>query len=58
MVMVTTFVAPPALRALLAKARQAPQDADSALADVVTEALADDDERRRGERRKGETAVR
>ncbi|HEX8412187.1 MAG TPA: cation:proton antiporter [Thermoanaerobaculia bacterium] len=58
MVMVTTFVAPPALRALLAKTRQAPQDADSALADVVTEALADDVERRRGERRKEETAVR
>ncbi|HYC93756.1 MAG TPA: cation:proton antiporter [Thermoanaerobaculia bacterium] len=58
MVMVTTFVAPPTLRALLAKTRRAPQDAESALCDVVTESLADDDDRRRGERRRKETAVR
>lgn len=58
MVMVTTFVAPPALRALLSKARQPPQDAESALADVVTEAVNDDDERRRKERRREEAAVR
>ncbi len=58
MVIVTTFIAPPALRALLAKTRQTPQDAESALADVVTEALADDDERRQRERRQEERAVR
>lgn len=46
MVMITTFVAPPTLRALLARSRQAPQDAESALCDVVTEAISDDDERR------------
>jgi Kef-type K+ transport system membrane component KefB len=56
MVMITTFVAPPALRALLA--RQERQDAESALCDVVTEALSDDDERRRRERRQEEMAVR
>ena len=48
MVMITTFVAPPALRAMLA--RQERQDAESALCDVVTEAITDDDERRRRER--------
>ena len=47
MVMVTTFVAPPALRALLAKTRGEPQDPESALADVVSEAMADDDEEQR-----------
>ena len=57
MVMVTTFVAPPALRALLAKTQLAPQDADSALQAVVTEALQDDDERRQGERRRDEMAI-
>ncbi len=46
MVMVTTFVAPPALRALLAKSGQSPEDAESALCDVVTEAMSDDDRRR------------
>jgi Kef-type K+ transport system membrane component KefB len=40
MVMITTFVAPPALRALLAKRTY--QDADSAVCDVVTEAMSDD----------------
>lgn len=50
MVMVTTFIAPPALRLLLAKTEQAPQDAESALSDVVTEAVSDD-ERRQRERR-------
>jgi len=44
MVMITTFVAPPALRALLAKDRRPPQDAESALCDVVTEAISDDDD--------------
>lgn len=58
MVMVTTFVAPPALRALLAKTRRAPQDPESALADVVFEAMSDDDEPPREERRNGESAVR
>ena len=47
MVMITTFLAPPALRALLARADT--QDAESALADVVTEAMTDDDERREEE---------
>lgn len=46
MVMVTTFVAPPALRALLARSGQIPEDAESALCDVVTEAMSDDDRRR------------
>ena len=58
MVMITTFVAPPALRALLHKTRQDRQDADSALADVVTEALNDDDERRQADRRHDEVAIR
>ena len=58
MVMITTFVAPPALRALLSRSRQPPQDAESALCDVVTEAIADDDERRQGERRGAGTADR
>jgi Kef-type K+ transport system membrane component KefB len=58
MVMITTFVAPPALRTLLAKTRGVPDDADSALCDVVTEALADDDERRQGDRRREEMVVR
>jgi Kef-type K+ transport system membrane component KefB len=39
MVMITTFVAPPALRSLLARAQK--EDAESALCDVVTEALTD-----------------
>jgi Kef-type K+ transport system membrane component KefB len=50
MVMITTFVAPPTLRALLAK--QAREDTESALCDVVTEAISDDDERQEGERRR------
>lgn len=57
MVMITTFVAPPALRALLAKTAGAPQDAESAVCDVVTEAMEDDDERRQRERRQ-EAVVR
>ncbi len=44
MVMITTFVAPPTLRALLAKTRKPADDADSALSDVVTETFADSDE--------------
>lgn len=46
MVMVTTFVAPPALRALLAKSGQIPEDAESAFCDLVTEAMSDDDRQR------------
>jgi Kef-type K+ transport system membrane component KefB len=46
MVMMTTFVAPPTLRALLAGTGQARQDADSTLCDVVTAAMSDDEERR------------
>jgi Kef-type K+ transport system membrane component KefB len=53
MVMVTTFVTPPVLRALLAK--QERDDADSAICDLVTEAMSDGDERRQGERREGHT---
>jgi Kef-type K+ transport system membrane component KefB len=49
MVMITTFVAPPALRALLA--RRGRQDAESALSDVVTEAFSDDDDRHPAEPR-------
>lgn len=44
MVMITTFVAPPALRALLAKG-DGPPDADSTLSDVVMEAMSDGDPR-------------
>ncbi|HYC89095.1 MAG TPA: cation:proton antiporter [Thermoanaerobaculia bacterium] len=58
MVMITTFVAPPALRVLLKKSPQPPDEHDSALSDLVTEALEDDDERRQGERRRPEAAVR
>lgn len=58
MVMITTFVAPPALRVLLARSRQSPEDDDSALCDVVSEAISDDDERRQRDRRQSETAVR
>ena len=42
MVMITTFVAPPALRALLAKTPR--EDYDSALCDVVTEAFSDNED--------------
>jgi Kef-type K+ transport system membrane component KefB len=41
MVMITTLVVPPALRVLLTK--HAREDGESALSDVVTEAIADDD---------------
>ena len=43
MVMITTFIAPPLLRVRLAKLTR--DDAESALCDVVTEAMADADER-------------
>jgi len=55
MVMITTFLAPPALRTLLGKTRQPADDTDSALADVVTETMQDDDDRRQAERRRTET---
>ena len=58
MVMITTFVAPPALRALLSKTAGAPDDDESALSDIVNEAMDDDDERRKSERRQQESAVR
>ena len=58
MVMITTFVAPPALRALLRKTAQAPEELDSAVCDIVTETMEDDEERRQGERRRPEVAVR
>ncbi len=48
MVMITTFVTPPVLRVLLAK--QAREDAESALSDIVFDAMSDGDERREGER--------
>lgn len=44
MVMVTTFLAPPALRALFSDSERPPEDDESALGDVVTEAMSDDDE--------------
>lgn len=44
MVMITTFVAPPALRALLAKSRGEPDDAQSVLFDLVTETMEDSDD--------------
>jgi Kef-type K+ transport system membrane component KefB len=44
MVMATTFVAPPALRALFAGARGTPEDYDSAVSELVTEAFSDDDD--------------
>ena len=53
MVMITTFVAPPALRSLLVQGADR-DEAESALADVVTEALTDDEERRRSDRRADE----
>ena len=56
MVMVTTFVAPPLLRALLPKG--VPDDECGTLSDVVTESFSDGDERREGERRQPTTAVR
>lgn len=47
MVMVTTFVAPPTLRALLANAKKEPEKGEeSALADLVTEAMSDGEARR------------
>jgi Kef-type K+ transport system membrane component KefB len=45
MVMATTFVAPPALRALLANSRRDRDDRESALCDVVTEAMSDREKR-------------
>jgi Kef-type K+ transport system membrane component KefB len=45
MVMITTFVAPPVLRVLLHGSAQEPDDPHSAVADVVSEALTDDDAR-------------
>lgn len=51
MVMITTFVTPPVLRVLLAKSRGPADECPSTVADVVSEAMADGDERRRNERR-------
>jgi Kef-type K+ transport system membrane component KefB len=45
MVMATTFVAPPALRALLANSRRDRDERESALCDVVTEAMSDRDKK-------------
>jgi Kef-type K+ transport system membrane component KefB len=44
MVMVTTFLAPPVLRALLHEKRQPPEDSDRALYDLVTESISDGDD--------------
>jgi Kef-type K+ transport system membrane component KefB len=55
MVMITTFVAPPLLRALLPKA--IPEERGT-VADVVTETFSDGEERRERERRRAEAAVR
>jgi Kef-type K+ transport system membrane component KefB len=57
MVMATTFVAPPTLRVLLAKFRRQRDECDTAMANVVTEAMSDREERRRRERRHGEAAI-
>jgi Kef-type K+ transport system membrane component KefB len=57
MVMATTFVAPPTLRALLAKFRRQRDERESAVSDVVTQAMSDRDERRKRERRHEATAV-
>ncbi|HEX8617527.1 MAG TPA: cation:proton antiporter [Thermoanaerobaculia bacterium] len=51
MVMITTFVTPPVLRALLAKERRAAEECNSTVSDLVTEALADGEERRKKDRR-------
>ncbi|HEX2061355.1 MAG TPA: cation:proton antiporter [Thermoanaerobaculia bacterium] len=56
MVMITTFVTPPVLRALLAKREV--EECDSTVSDIVTEAMSDGDERRQRERRQQEAAVR
>jgi hypothetical protein len=57
MVMATTFVAPPMLRTLLAKFRRDRDERESAMANVVTEAMSDRDERRTRDRRQPETAL-
>ncbi|HEY4642901.1 MAG TPA: cation:proton antiporter, partial [Thermoanaerobaculia bacterium] len=57
MVMATTFVAPPMLRTLLAKFRRERDERESAMANVVTEAMSDRDDRRRRDRRQAETAL-
>ncbi len=41
MVMITTFVAPPVLRALLSRSERDPEDSGSALREVVTETMSD-----------------
>ena len=57
MVMATTFVAPPTLRLLLAKFRRQRYERETALANVVTEAMSDREDRRERERRTVETAL-
>jgi Kef-type K+ transport system membrane component KefB len=51
MVMITTFITPPVLRALLAKSRRAAEEFPSTVSDLVTEAMSDGEERRKAERR-------
>jgi Kef-type K+ transport system membrane component KefB len=51
MVIITTFVTPPVLRALLAPTAGPAEDCPSTVADVVSEAMSDGEERRREERR-------
>jgi len=42
MVLLTTFVTPPALRALFAKTAVAPEECDNIVADIVSDAMSDD----------------
>lgn len=58
MVMITTFVTPPVLRALLANQRKPEDEHSSTVADIVSEALSDGEERRERDRRQQESAVR
>lgn len=57
MVMVTTFVAPPALRALLAGAKKEREEEGSELAELVTEAMSDGAPRRDRQEEKEEGPI-
>lgn len=56
MVIITTFLTPPVLRALLAKTAGPAEECPSTVADVVSEAMSDGEQRREEERR-GERLV-
>jgi Kef-type K+ transport system membrane component KefB len=57
MVIITTFVTPPVLRALLAKSPTDVERFDSALGDVVTEALSDRSDRPIGDRSRSDVVT-